>query len=69
MHYHIERASSAISAFFIYPVRSTNMVLYHNSKLKRNRGALGQHFVIDKVVFRSCIDILKLKKLSVLTRA
>ena len=38
VYYHIERASSATSAFLMYPVRSTNMVLYHNSKLKMHTG-------------------------------
>jgi hypothetical protein len=34
MYYHIERASSAICAFLIFPVRRTNIVLYHISKLQ-----------------------------------
>jgi hypothetical protein len=37
-HYHIESASSATSGFAMYPVRSTNIVLYHNSRLKKWAG-------------------------------
>lgn len=32
--YHMESASTAASAFFIYPAKSTNAIKYHVSKLQ-----------------------------------
>lgn len=49
--YHMESASTAASAFFIYPAKSTNAIKYHVSKLH-----LMNNFTINY-----CSRIIKIK--------